>query len=125
MPRFQIVLAVDKWDAACRSYQRNFPTVRLFQKDITDFISDLGPERFRIDVLHLSPPCQYWSPIHVRAGPNDDANIAALFCTDILDKTRPRLVTLEQTFGLTHDRHAPYFNAFIKEFTRRSYSIQW
>lgn len=38
---------------------------------------------------------------------------------------RPRLVTLEQTYGLTHDRHAPFFNALIQAFTSNGYSVQW
>ncbi|KAH9901736.1 hypothetical protein F4778DRAFT_781625 [Xylariomycetidae sp. FL2044] len=45
-----------------------------------DFIAmDRDTDNVRVDVLHLSPPCQYWSPALTVAGVNDEANIAILF----------------------------------------------
>lgn len=121
----QLVLAVDHWDAACLSYSRNFPQACLLNMDITDFIASDVPCP-RVDILHISPPCQFWSPVHTRAGQNDEVNIAALFvCLELTKKLRPRIVTLEQTFGLTHAKHAPFFNSLIGSFTHLGYSIQW
>lgn len=93
--------------------------------DITDFITSDIPCP-RVDILHISPPCQFWSPVHTREGKNDEANIAALFvCLELTKKLRPRIVTLKQTFGLTHAKHAPFFNSLIGSFTYLGYSIQW
>lgn len=38
---------------------------------------------------------------------------------------RPRLVTLEQTFGITHDRHAGYLWALVGDMTDQGYSVRW
>lgn len=38
---------------------------------------------------------------------------------------RPRLVTLEQTFGITHERHAGYLWALIGDMTDQGYSVRW
>lgn len=122
---FQPTLAVDSWATACSSYKRNFPRTSMFHGNITDFINDGSKGPF-VDILHISPPCQFWSPMHTHAGKNDDANIAALFVIiPLLEKLRPRMVTLEQTFGLMHERHAPFFNSVIHHFTCSNYSIQW
>lgn len=52
--------------------------------------------------------------------------MAILFaCPELIDKIRPRLFTLEQTFGLTHDAHKDFLNALIKGFTCHGYSVQW
>ncbi|KAF7551786.1 hypothetical protein G7046_g7607 [Stylonectria norvegica] len=80
----------------------------------------------RVDVLHLSPPCQYFSPAHTHAGANDEVNIDALTGGNaLIHKIRPRIITLEQTFGITHDQHAEYFRQLISEFTQYGYSVRW
>ncbi|KAF9771594.1 hypothetical protein IL306_010743 [Fusarium sp. DS 682] len=80
----------------------------------------------RVDVLHFSPPCQFFSPAHTHASVHDDDNIFALYgCNELLNKLRPRIITVEQTFGLTHDRHEEYFNGFLGDFTQHGYSIRW
>lgn len=117
-------MAIDNWPVACRSYRRNFPNTRLYNDHIMDFVNN--NETCRVDILHISPPCQFFSPAHTHQGQNDEANTAALLvCADLIKKMRPRLVTLEQTHGLTHERHAPFFNALIQAFTSNKYSVQW
>lgn len=77
-------------------------------------------------MLHLSPPCQIWSPAHTKPGQNDEANRAALFsCKGLIQKTRPRIITLEQTFGIVWEQHRYYFWAFIGDITDLGYSVRW
>lgn len=79
-----------------------------------------------MDILHLSPPCQVWSPAHTQSGPNDAANTEALYtCRRLIEQTRPRLITLEQTFGLTYSQHLNHFWALIRDFTDLGYSVRW
>lgn len=122
----KIEFGVDVWAPACRSYERNFPAAAIFQKDVTAFIQDGSHPH--VDVLHISPPCQPWSPAntHPNGGKNGEKNQAALFSVScLLGKVRPRLVTIEQTFGILHDRHAVFFNGLVKQFTCKGYSIHW
>lgn len=79
-----------------------------------------------VDVLHLSPPCQVWSPVHTVPGQNDKQNFASLFaCEELLKKSKPRMVTLEQTFGILHPKFSQAFNSLIQMFTFYGYSVSW
>lgn len=119
-----IHVACDHHLGACRTYSKVFPQADLHMLDIFKFITlDI---KIRVDILHLSPPCQFWSPAHTCAGINDDANIAALSsCHELISKLRPRIFTLEQTFGILHPRFEYYFNALLHGFTANNYSIRW
>ena len=122
---FQVKIACDHHAGACYTYEKVFPEAQLHMLDIFDFIVT-EDTKIRVDVLNLSPPCQFWSPAHTVAGVNDDANIAALFsCHELIKKLRPRLFTLEQTFGLLHPKYEFYFNALIHGFTENNYSVRW
>ncbi|KAH9886601.1 S-adenosyl-L-methionine-dependent methyltransferase [Xylariomycetidae sp. FL2044] len=122
-----IRMGVDHAVWACKTYSHVNPKVNVFQTDMFDFIAmDRDTNNIRVDVLHLSPPCQYWSPAHTVAGINDEANIAILFsCHELIKKLRPRVFTLEQTFGILLPRYEHYFNALVNGFTQYSYSVRW
>jgi DNA (cytosine-5)-methyltransferase 1 len=80
----------------------------------------------RVDILHLSPPCQFFSPAHTVAGKDDEMNSATIFaCGPLIDAAKPRLLTLEQTFGITHDRFAGYLHSVINMLTSRGFSVRW
>lgn len=126
MAGFKIKYAVDKDEDVWQTYKTNFRDTELFRMSLDECLIRLGNRHIRADVLHLSPPCQFFSPAHTRPGVNDDVNIFALFgCNELIKKIRPRIITVEQTFGITHDQHAHYFLAFIGDFTQHGYSVRW
>lgn len=93
---------------------------------VDEFIHVSNDRMMRVDVLHLSPPCQFFSPAHTHQSVHDDDNIFALFgCSTLINKLRPRLITLEQTFGITHERHNVYLRALIGDYTQMGYSVRW
>jgi len=102
-----------------------FPGTIVFEEDVSDFITGRR-EHPRIDVLHISAPCQFWSPARVNAGQHDEANRAALYSIPALvDKVRPRVFLMEQTFGLVSDEYSKYFNMLLHSITALGCSIQW
>ncbi|TKA62211.1 hypothetical protein B0A49_13119, partial [Cryomyces minteri] len=115
--------AIDSDKAACDTYIANFPATNVFQMLVQDF----PPPDFDCYhvVAHFSPPCQYFSPAHTRAGQNDDANTAALFTlSPQLCNARPYVGTMEETSGLiTH--HREYMHAAIQMFTHNGCSVVW
>jgi DNA (cytosine-5)-methyltransferase 1 len=122
---FKLLFGVDHWDQATDSYKANFPDVHCHKMEMDDFIKS-DAHQYRVDILHLSPPCQVWSPAHTIPGQNDDVNIAALFCcSELVGKTRPRLFTLEETFGMLHGRFELFFNALVGGFTDHGFSVRW
>jgi DNA (cytosine-5)-methyltransferase 1 len=57
---------------------------------------------------------------------NDEKNRAVLFSVGVLvNKLRPRILTLEQTFGLLSPTNEAYFNVMVQEFTSLGYSVRW
>jgi DNA (cytosine-5)-methyltransferase 1 len=113
---------------ACSSWRLNFPDAVLHEEWADQFVQrGLGNSNMKADVIHVSPPCQYFSPAHTVAGKDDEINSASLFaCGHILDVAKPRVVTLEQTFGIVLlPRFQAYFNALINMFTDRSFSVRW
>ncbi|KAJ6444100.1 cytosine methyltransferase [Purpureocillium lavendulum] len=123
---FKVLYAVDSAPEVWDTYQRNFPETVLYGMPVDEFIQSTQKEPIRVDVLHLSPPCQYFSPAHTHDSVHDDDNIFALFgCNQLINKTRPRLITVEQTFGITHNRHRIYLRSLIGDFTQFGYSVRW
>ncbi|KAF5019907.1 hypothetical protein F66182_8069 [Fusarium sp. NRRL 66182] len=126
MAGFKVQYAIDKAPEVWSTYQTNFPDTELFRMSLDEFLLNPSMSHMRVDVLHFSPPCQFFSPAHTHAAAHDDENIFALYgCNQLLKKLRPRIITVEQTFGLTHGRHEAYFNGFLGDFTQHGYSVRW
>ncbi|PSS03229.1 S-adenosyl-L-methionine-dependent methyltransferase [Coniella lustricola] len=107
MAGIHIVHAVDHWPRCNATYRANHS------------------DHDMVDLVHLSPPCQTWSPAHTANGKHDDANIAALYASQfIVEKLRPRFITFEQTFGIIQERYRFFFNAFVQSLTRHGYSTR-
>ncbi|KAL6361453.1 hypothetical protein LRP88_04921 [Fusarium phalaenopsidis] len=125
MAGFKIQYAIDKAPEVWDTYETNFPDTHLFKMSLDEFLS-FDNQHMRVDVLHFSPPCQFFSPAHTHESAQDDDNIFALCsCNQLLKKVTPRIITVEQTFGLTHHRHAEYFYSFLADFTQHGYSVRW
>jgi site-specific DNA-cytosine methylase len=123
---FRIGLACDSDVAAGNSYRVNFPEARFKQMNLADLIDELEHTTEHADIVHLSPPCQVFSPAHTRAGRNDSANVAALYlCKEYLRRRCPRISTGEQTFGLLFDRNQEFFTALVGQYTALGYSFSW
>ena len=109
--------------AACQSYQINFFGTPIYNVWANQFSEAKG--NHKVDICHLSPPCQFFSDAHTIQGKDDDMNTASLFAIfNLLEKAKPRIVTLEQTSGLIR-RHPIFFNAVINMFTSRGFSVRW
>ncbi|KAL8799695.1 MAG: hypothetical protein Q9182_005704 [Xanthomendoza sp. 2 TL-2023] len=120
-----ITYAFDSNKNACKSYKMNFPDVDVHCLWADVFVK--LPNDCKVDIAHLSPPCQFFSDAHTKAGKDDELNTASLFAVgELLRKSRPRMVTLEQTFGIVlRARHQGYLNALIQVFTSHGFSIRW
>ena len=121
-----ITWAFDSNPPACASYALNNPHTSLYPHWANDFCA-LPPltSPFKVDICHLSPPCQFFSDAHTVMGKDDDMNTASLFAiSEVIKKGMPRVVTLEQTSGLLR-RHGVWFNAVVLMFTALGFSVRW
>ncbi|KAF7907450.1 uncharacterized protein EAF01_005036 [Botrytis porri] len=112
---------------AGETWQKNFPSAKFHLLPVNEFAALPDPhKKLWVDILHLSPPCQVFSPIHTCPGRNDEMNYAALFgVMAAIEKARPRIVTLEQTFGILHPKHKDAFNGLIACFTNLGFDVSW
>lgn len=118
---------------ACATWQANLPQGKCYSMAAHEFVDKAKraqsrgqPDMVKVDILHLSPPCQFFSPAHTINGQDDEMNVASLFAVQsVIEVTRPRVVTLEQTFGITCPRFRYYFNALVQMFTMHDFSVRW
>lgn len=118
---------------ALDSYKLNFGRlgVDCRNESVDEFIRDhllklVELDDIRVDVLHISPPCQPFSPAHTIPSPErDEANQAALpSVCQFVEILKPRVITLEETEGLV-TRHNEWFQLLINTFTYFGYSVRW
>jgi DNA (cytosine-5)-methyltransferase 1 len=85
----------------------------------------LDRQVYMVDILHISPPCQFFSPAHTVANDEKDAeNEAVIFSVQqLLQTLKPRIVTVEETFGLL--RHFEHLSALVNIFVSVGYSVRW
>lgn len=128
----KIAYGIDNWEDAIGSYERNYGKNKAIKADICAFAADpssvsLPAARLHADVIHLSCPCQFYSPVHTVPGKNDDTNeVASLVVDRLLKVVRPRVVTSEQTFGINSTRKfKDHFAIVINQYVRNNYSVRW
>ncbi|KFX98930.1 hypothetical protein V490_02042 [Pseudogymnoascus sp. VKM F-3557] len=133
MAGLKVVWGFDFNAHACETWRLNFPTATMYEKSAFDVCEQWAqdaaagkPNLAQVDILHISPPCQFFSPAHTVAGKDDEMNTASLLaCGRLLALVKPRVVTLEQTFGIGHAEFTRWFNALIHQFTDNGYSLRW
>lgn len=137
--RLKVLWGVDYDDRASETYRMNFPEAGLYNEDFSDFIQRrFGTGRDgrvkRATVLHMSPPCQTFSPANtlaMRRDPNsrgaqrDEANHTAFYsAADIVKAVLPMIVTMEQTDGVAKLRmHKPDLRRFVRTVAEVGYSV--
>ncbi|KAF2116861.1 S-adenosyl-L-methionine-dependent methyltransferase [Lophiotrema nucula] len=112
---------------AMQAYEANHLLAWVYEMDAHDFPEIESIKALRVDVLHLSPPCCFWSPAHTHEGKNDQANYEAIYTVGpILQKLKPRIATLEQTYGLATSReHKKNFKLLMNDITKAGYDLRW
>lgn len=126
MAGLDVRVAFDIGAEKIATHKLNFPACKSMRMDIFDWIQWAERQRLRVDVLHLSPPCQPFSAACTT--PNiekSEINEAVLLaCGLVIKCVRPRVVTIEESDGLVN-RHSKWFGALISQFTELGFSIRW
>lgn len=123
---FTVIRACDHAKWAADSFKMNFPDADVEQCEIHKW-NDRNMQP--CSVLHISSPCCTWSTAHTVAGRNDDANSASLLAVyNLINTQKPRVVTLEQVWGLTKKKdNRPFFSALINQIATAGsgYNVRW
>ncbi|KAI9880748.1 MAG: hypothetical protein M1830_000637 [Pleopsidium flavum] len=122
---FHVEWGFDFDPAAITSYQLNFYNAKCIVAWAHDFAEISVGDESKVDVLHLSPPCQVFSFAHTVDGKDDEMNSATFFAVvEVVKRTRPRVVTLENTSGLAV-LHPLWLNKAMHFFTSLGFSVRW
>lgn len=128
MAGLNIICAFDNDRLVVVSYQWNHREVPIYPMDAHDFVTEFARAfEGKIDVLHLSFPCQWFAHCHTVPGRNDFLNeIAILSLKLFLAKLRPRILVMEETSGLSNiAKHQDNFHNMIEDITASNYSVRW
>ncbi|KAF2749013.1 S-adenosyl-L-methionine-dependent methyltransferase, partial [Sporormia fimetaria CBS 119925] len=136
-----VFMDVDNDENCIEGYRENFEDsgAIALQLDADCLPTIMDRKNFGVHILHLSCPCQYWSPCHpwVRrsyltcygtlAGKNDQENVEALLTVGpIVETLQPRIVTLEQTSGLIRQRkHRQYWRNLVNQLLEAGYNVRY
>lgn len=132
MAGLKVQWGFDFWENACSTWKANFSDASCYCMPSEEFVrmaQDPGSGtqvEVKVDILHLSPPCQYFSPAHTVNGVDDEMNTASLYAVlEVVKVVKPRVVTLEQTFGILGARCRWYFASVIHMFATLRFSVRW
>lgn len=119
-------IAFDKDEAKIATHKLNFPGCKSMCMNVSDWITWAETQRLKVDVLHLSPPCQPYSPANTTPNlvKNEINQAVLLSCGQVVKRLRPRIVTVEESEGLLN-RHSEWFGALLQQFTELGFSIRW
>lgn len=114
MGGFKAILAAESCHHASKSYQANFPNVKLYQMGSKEF-GGAGVQK-KIDVLYISSAALDEA--------SDDPESVKKICTDLLNNARSRLIFMDQPASITSESKAPVLNAICRSFTEAGWSFE-
>jgi len=119
MAGFNIVLGIDMWDVALKTFRKNHSNTEIFNADVTG-LPDSFFEKYknRIDVVIAGPPCQGFSMVGKR-DPEDPRNTLFGEVIRITSLVKPKAVVIENVPGLLSMKTAagePVVNAIKRGF---------
>ena len=113
---------------AIRTYQLNFEGASCENTSVDHFLNAdiFPPEQYHVDVLHMSPPCQSFSPAQaVKPEDYEDKQAVILAVNDLVKMVKPRIITMEETFGLLHPVNREFFISVVNSLVDQGYSVRW
>jgi len=140
---FRIIVATDNWEAAIKTYAKNFPETKTILKDIRslkieDVLNVLKKSNYSrgdVDILIGGPPCEGFSRLNNNKLISLDMNVfkhpkSTLFghMLRIANELRPKFVLMENVNDLTARRTADgdkVLDVMKTGFERIGYRAKW
>ena len=98
---FKPIIAIDKDEAALRTYRFNRPWMTeqsLIREDIRDLVdSDIFPH---VPVIVGGPPCQGFSVVNKHKKENDERNELYKFYVHAVSQSKPKIFLMENVEGI-------------------------
>lgn len=115
-------IIVQKYDAKiCPTFRKNFPNVRLIEKDIRKLSSEDLPDN--IDGIIGGPPCQSWSEAGSLKGIKDARGQLFYDYIRILKDKQPLFFVAENVSGMLAARNSEAVKSFLNLFDEAGYDV--
>ena len=122
---FHVRAAIEFDQEIARTYEKNFPNIKLLVKDIRKVSgADLlkASDISGVDLIAGCPPCQGFSKLTDKWDEDDDRNELVLEMARIVLELKPRVCMMENVPGLA-GRGSPLLNEFEKRLRSVGYVI--
>lgn len=98
---------------------------RISARDLLALSPGNKHESSKVEILHLSPPCEGFS-MAARGRPRNGAedNKCMTYVRGIVEKVKPRIVTFEEVREVLF-KHRDFFTAMVHALTSMTYSVRW
>lgn len=110
---FESIAAVDNWEAACRTYERNLGVTPKVAGVSARLISDILDEVGDVDVVVGGPPCQGFSTSGKRALSDKRNHLVKTFL-DAVEIADPRAFVMENVTGFTTFQNGRLFSEVVE-----------
>ena len=105
----------------CPTFRKNFPNVRLIEKDIRKLSSEDFPDN--IDGIIGGPPCQSWSEAGSLKGIKDARGQLFYDYIRILKDKQPLFFVAENVSGMLAARNSEAVKSFLNLFDEAGYDV--
>ena len=118
---FNTVVANEYDSKICPTFRKNFPNVRLIEKDIRKLSSEDFPDN--IDGIIGGPPCQSWSEAGSLKGIKDARGQLFYDYIRILKDKQPLFFVAENVSGMLAARNSEAVKSFLNLFDEAGYDV--
>lgn len=122
MAGWETVVANDFDPAACATYRRNFPDVKVLEGDVRSV--DWSVLRGQVELVAGGPPCQPFSVAGNQRASDDARDMIPEFIRAVKE-IQPPLFLMENVGGLVASRNFAYFDAKLEELRNLGYSVKY
>ncbi len=122
---FEILLGIDNWDDALKTFEHNHKTAKAINEDIFELTGDKIKEYVgnkKIDLVVGGPPCQGFSLAGNR-NENDERNLLVFHFARIVNELKPKAFVMENVLGILSMAGGKIKKDLIKEFEEIGYNV--
>lgn len=125
---FDVLLGIDNWADAIKTYSANFPETQVITGDIrktngAEILKKLGIGKNDVDVIIGGPPCQGFSLSGKRLY-DDPRNTLYKSFVEIVRDIRPKMFVMENVPGLIRLFDGKVEKAVIQDFSDLGYEVR-
>ncbi len=121
----KVIWGLERDVNAANNFHQNFPSAVCEVASVEQFINFSAAE-YKVDIMHVSPPCPSFSPMQTIKGKDfEEKQVVILSLNELVKMIRPRIVTMEETFGLLFDRNTDFFATVVRTLNDYRYSVRW